>query len=91
MRWGRPRTECIWGKEEEDFTYGCVTFEMSISHPKGNASRPLTVTRLALRGEIQARATTVKVISREIMLKTLRLDDINIERSIKGRLGGSVG
>lgn len=39
-------------------------------------------TRLALRGEVQARATTMRVTSREIMLKTLRLGDINTEMSI---------
>lgn len=29
--------------EEEHFMFGCVTFEMSISHPRGNASKPLSI------------------------------------------------
>ena len=35
-----------------------------------------------LTGEIQARTTTLKILSREILFKTMGLDDINTEMSI---------
>jgi len=35
-----------------------------------------------LTGEIQARTTTLKILSREIIFKTMRLDDVNKEMSI---------
>lgn len=44
-------------------------------------------TRLALRGETQARATTVRVISRGIMIEALRLSDINTEMCINKDMG----
>lgn len=38
-------TEVRAGREmkEDHFMFGCVTFEISISHLRGNASRPLSI------------------------------------------------
>ena len=64
-----------WGSGEENAPSGGVMFEVSTSHPRGEAS-------LEVGGEIQAGATTLRAIHREIMLKTMRPVDVNTGMSI---------
>lgn len=56
---GRPRMGQEWGSGEENAPSESVMFEVSTSHPGGKAS-------LEVRGEIQAGATTLRAIHREI-------------------------
>lgn len=72
---GRPRMGQERGSGEENVPSGSVMFEVSTSHPGGKAS-------LEVGGEIQAGATTLRAIHREIMLKTMRPVDINTGMSI---------
>lgn len=64
-----------WGSGEENAPSGSVMFEVSTSHPGGKAS-------LEVEGEIQAGATTLRAVDREIVLKTMRPVDISTGMSI---------
>lgn len=40
---GKTEVRAGMEMEEDNFMFVCVTFEISISHPRGDASRPLSI------------------------------------------------
>ena len=78
---GKTKDRVDMGRKQEKFTFGGITFKMSISHLRGNASRAFNI-QVWSSMERSKLELQLRVIDREITFKAMRLEDISTGMSI---------